>query len=549
MALISCVAQSTASARKERGHVFAWAVLFALLGACSGPPQGADGGASDGRVSTMDVSAPDGVSQDGAVPGCTSAAECSDGIDCTDDQCANGACVHPLVPARCTGGTYCDARQGCIRGRVCGADMDCADMDPCTTMERCDPASRTCRFDPLDGDRDGFPPAVCGGGDCDDGNPSVRPGAMEDCNGRDDNCNGRVDEGVMQCTVRRSSSSSICIASSSPTGLCATDCDHVSVCMAIDGRDPMRGLPTPVACMEGRCACPSGGTSCTLSPVLLDALTFPDPDPTRVTGTVCGVDLQSHVLFCGSCSTNCFETVGARAECSGGACRCPASAPTRCALPPGHGRLGATMTCTNLMTDPRNCGACGNSCPGDNCVAGRCTACPAGQELCNGSCVDILASRGNCGGCSMLCGTSDAEAMCVSGMCRCAAGRTACRTASDTACPDLQTDRNHCGACGNVCPAGVACVGGRCSCPAGEQSCGGTCIDVSNDPANCGGCGRRCGCGEGCAAGACTPSPSCSGGTTICGGATVCPFNSNQHCGRCGNACGVGQSCCRGTCV
>ena len=42
-----------------------------------------------------------------------------------------------------------------------------------------------------DADRDGF--TVCAG-DCNDANPLVRPGAVELCNGQDDNCDGRVDE-------------------------------------------------------------------------------------------------------------------------------------------------------------------------------------------------------------------------------------------------------------------------------------------------------------------------------------------------------------------
>jgi len=33
------------------------------------------------------------------------------------------------------------------------------------------------------------------GGDCDDGDPAVYPGALETCNFKDDNCNGQVDEG------------------------------------------------------------------------------------------------------------------------------------------------------------------------------------------------------------------------------------------------------------------------------------------------------------------------------------------------------------------
>jgi hypothetical protein len=50
--------------------------------------------------------------------------------------------------------------------------------------------------DPCDRDRDGFRAAECGGSDCDDGNPSVRPRADEACNGRDDDCDTATDEGL-----------------------------------------------------------------------------------------------------------------------------------------------------------------------------------------------------------------------------------------------------------------------------------------------------------------------------------------------------------------
>lgn len=56
--------------------------------------------------------------------------------------------------------------------------------------EDCDGADLT------DVDADGWPAAVVGGEDCDDGDPAVSPDAREVCaNLRDDDCDGRTDEG------------------------------------------------------------------------------------------------------------------------------------------------------------------------------------------------------------------------------------------------------------------------------------------------------------------------------------------------------------------
>jgi hypothetical protein len=51
-------------------------------------------------------------------------------------------------------------------------------------------------------DRDGDGYSVCAG-DCNDANPAIHPGAIEVCNGIDDNCDGQIDEGFavgLTCT-------------------------------------------------------------------------------------------------------------------------------------------------------------------------------------------------------------------------------------------------------------------------------------------------------------------------------------------------------------
>ncbi len=45
-------------------------------------------------------------------------------------------------------------------------------------------------------DNDGYTDWTCGGLDCDDSDPTVYPGATEVCDGKDNNCDGYVDEGV-----------------------------------------------------------------------------------------------------------------------------------------------------------------------------------------------------------------------------------------------------------------------------------------------------------------------------------------------------------------
>lgn len=258
----------------------------------------------------------------------------------------------------------------------------------------------------VDADGDGHRAASCGGGDCDDADPEVHPGAFEPCDAtRDLDC-----QPAIEC----------------PEG---TRCDAGSgLCVS--------------TCFEGGCA---SGYTCSADGLCVEAAcaarTEPCPD-----GTICRA---------GACVAPCEGVVCPRGRvCAGGACIdpcagvvCPAMQVCIAGDPGARTVCGPACTCTDLGTT--------DLCPADRACdarmgvpsAGRCVdpgceiaTCGPGEACVAGACVDACAG--------VVCPYAQV----------CALGECVPDRCAGIVCPGSQVCRE--GECFDACD-GVSCGEGR----------------------------------------------------------------------------------------
>jgi alpha-tubulin suppressor-like RCC1 family protein len=150
---------------------------------------GSDGGDTDSSMRDATVGPPDGDA-------CDHAADCDDGVFCNGaERCDKHVCVAAYAAP-------CSDVHRCLED-----EKQCDCSIPNHDGEDCDP--ETFQNDETmdgDGDDDGYFSVLCsnrrleggppkGGDDCDDKDPDVRPGADEVCDYKDNDCDGKVDEG------------------------------------------------------------------------------------------------------------------------------------------------------------------------------------------------------------------------------------------------------------------------------------------------------------------------------------------------------------------
>ena len=464
---------------------------------------------------------------------------------CPAGKCVLGFCVtsaSSVQPSDSgTGGTLAPGSiDGSMPGTATGNTPDGATCNPGASCYSGAPTTRgvgICRDGRLE--CDGAGAQRCAG--------EVTPDD-EVCNSEDDDCDGLVDEqldsqpcvtgGDGECTVGRSE----CVNGAS---VCHSDEPHAETCNGLDDDcDDRTDEGTDQLCYpkdEDGCTLSKGEYTCTGS-CKAGVRTCSHGELSSCNGDVVPVE------------ETCDDAEALDEDCDGSAdegCPCSGSEMQYCYPGPmgtnGKGICHAgTQSCSNGTFGP----CVGAVVPG----AERCTN-PNSDDDCNGVTDDIPALGLKCIDESKFGECREGVISCVGSAVTCV---TKAPESTETRCDQLDedcdhrtdetfmlgTDKNNCGACGVKCGGGTQC-------------CGGACIPL-DDLNHCGACGTVCKANEGCCGGGCvaidvhdrcgTCTNSCGAAETCCGGTDCADLTQDEaNCGGCGVPCA--DTCCKDGCV
>lgn len=414
--------------------------------------------------------------------------------------------------------------------------------------------------------------------DVDGGTSCLR---AELCNGRDDTCDGMVDEGFdrMRDPSNCGTCGNACPAFANSVaacvdGVCAITCaESFGDC---DGEirtgceQSLSSLTMCGACGE-QCTTPHGTPSCfdTTCTVASCAAGYGDCDMALSNG--CEM-LLNDLDNCGRCGQRCAPA-NAVPNCAGAICSVATCLP-------GFDDCTAEDGCETPLGTTANCNACGNACPVPPnataaCSGGRCgiSVCAAEFGNCNGmtfdGCETSLRTVEHCGACNAPCVLAHATALCGAAGCEiatCEPGFADCDGRDATGCEASLAEAANCGTCGVVCSGATPVCnapssgGRRCEsvCGAVLSLCGASCVDTDTSLLHCGACGNACTPAHGtgrCGAGACEIA-GCDPGWDDCDGlaSNGCEtqLNTLSDCGACDRSCALPSAismCMGGSCA
>ena len=383
-------------------------------------------------------------------------------------SCSNG----DSIPCSTDTGECSAGTQTCVGGswQACTGQLPVAEI--------CDGLDNDCNgaFDNgFDSDTDGY--TICGtlagGGtdanqvDCDDGTVTVHPGAVEQCNGVDDDCDTVTDDGAdaacddsVFCNGTETCSAGSCMAGIAPAcddGVGCTDdvCDMLSdSCVSTVNHgncddsvfcDGSESCDVALDCQPGVAPTCSDGVDCTddSCSVMTDACVQATNNGYCDDGAWCnGAETCDATLDCQvGIPENCDDGVGCTADsCNEGTDSCDYAA-NDAACDDGQWCNGAEYCDVAMDCQPGTSVVCndGQACTTDSCNEGSDTC---DYTVASGFCGDGCCESGedSCN-CAADCGPST----CGDGVCCASAGEDTCSCGSD---------------CGSVCGDGC-CSGGE----------------------------------------------------------------------------------------
>ncbi len=283
--------------------------------------------------------------------------------------------------------------------------------------------------------------------------------------------------GTQLCNAGVLAPCSLSAIGSTDAGECGPDCGQCD--------------ETANACRAGQCVCGDGGSCAAGSQACCDG----------------GCSNLDDAKSCGICGNDCTKRLSdgghTQAKCESRLCEAVCDQGyTFCSGTKAADAGEAGIQCTDLSTDLRNCGRCGNACLPANratygCGNGSCflATCDPRFLDCDrspGNGCEVEVGANNCGGCGVPCiPGSNARGSC---------------------------DSSPLGKCNLACNSGFSSCNGKTDPTVGLASGENCSVQLATDPNNCGECGRRCGNGQVCAGGECGCATSCNGNGTACRG-------------------------------